>query len=106
MKYIITAIYDLKSKQYGYLQTVTSLVESERTLIATMEKGNNNIAKFPQDFQLFKMADYDLTSGEITPLPKPILICNAIDHASAITPPVHKDDQILQEHFGVEKTKN
>lgn len=79
MKKQLTAILDLKTKSYGYIQTTSHIVEAERTLQDVISQGTNNIAKYPQDFQLMLLADYDTVTGIISPISPPTLIRNAID---------------------------
>jgi hypothetical protein len=78
-KMILCSVYDQKAKRFGPVQTHTHMVDAERLLKDIIDQGNNNIAKFPKDFSLFKVADYDTSSGKIDHLSTHVLVCHASD---------------------------
>ena len=92
---ILTAIHDHKAKRYGFIQTHDTAVDAERTLQQIIDSGNNDIAKYPEDFTLKQIGEYDTTDGKITAYDKEITLCSASnlvfkkqDLANAIHPDV------------------
>jgi hypothetical protein len=77
MEKILTAVKDHKTDRFGFIQTVDHMVDAERTLRNILDKGDNPISKYPQDFALYKVGTYYLDTGKIVPDEHPSLICNA-----------------------------
>lgn len=79
-KAILINLYDQKAQTWGFIQTHPNLISAERMLKEMIASGQGNIAKYPEDFSLYAVADIDI-QGNGLPLPydKPTLICHAND---------------------------
>ncbi len=62
-------LYSVKDTKLGKFCTPFTAPNDEiakRMLQSTIMAGGNNIAQFPEDFQLFKLGNYDEDTGELT----------------------------------------
>lgn len=66
MKYF--CIFDKKNGSYNpQLFAATSIPEAVRMVAMSLEEGKNTLAKFPADFQLYMVGDFEHTTGVMTP---------------------------------------
>lgn len=62
-------LYSLKDTKLGkFCQPFTAPNDeiAKRMLNSTINAGGNNIAEYPEDFQLFKLGHYEEDTGELT----------------------------------------
>ena len=76
---ILCNLFDHKAKTWGFVQTHPNLISAERMLKEMMVSGQGNIAKYPEDFSLYAIAELDIQgdSGLPQPYDKPQLIVHA-----------------------------
>lgn len=75
----LTAILDLKTKRYGYVQTNSHIADAERLLESIVSREDNDISRYPQDFSLYQIGSYDPDTALIIPIHPPVLVRHAID---------------------------
>jgi len=64
------AIYDNKARVYSH-PFFTNTDETAQRIFTTMASdGQSNISKFPSDFELFFVGDYDDATATLTAYPK------------------------------------
>jgi hypothetical protein len=76
-KLIVCSVLDHKTKRFGFLQTNAHLVDAERTFKDIFDRGDSMISKYPEDFSLYKLADYDSETGLISMCDPFVLITHA-----------------------------
>lgn len=76
---LLLCLFDMKAKTWGFVQTHPNFTSAERMLKQIIDSGEGNIAKYPEDFSLYKMGTQDPETGVITPLQQPELIAHAVD---------------------------
>lgn len=72
------SVKDTKLGKFGMPFTAPNDEIAKRNLIATIRAGDNNIAEFPEDFQLFKIGSMNDDTGELTTDVK--FLANAIEY--------------------------
>ena len=73
------AIHDTKSKAYQMPFFKHTIGEAERDLkTAVNSQTENNLSKYPEDFDLFYIGDYDDQEGKFIPLPTPQHVVKAL----------------------------
>lgn len=75
MNYQIFTIYDRVATRYSELVLHPNQASAERWFNQVMEKSQFR----PSDFDLIFLGSYDIETGEIVPLPKPLLVTSGID---------------------------
>lgn len=66
MKVNIYSIKDTKLGKFAQPFNAPNDAIAKRMLNSTIKAGGNNIADYPEDFQLFKLGQYDEETGELT----------------------------------------
>lgn len=79
----IYALRDVKADTYIALHTVQSDVLAQRSLTEALANPNSDLARYPEDYQLYQLGEWDSNSGEIKGLRTPRFICSAIELARA-----------------------
>lgn len=74
MKLQIYTIFDRKMVSYMKPMYPTHLVEIQRNLTEVMKDENANIAKFPEDYELYRLGEWDTESAEYILENKPVFI--------------------------------
>lgn len=62
-------LYSIKDTKLGkYCQPFTAPNDeiAKRILTSTIRAGGNNIADYPEDFQIYKLGSYNEDTGELT----------------------------------------
>lgn len=77
----IYALRDVKADTYIALHTVQSDVLAQRSLTEALANPNSDLARYPEDYQLYQLGEWDSNSGEIKGLRTPRFICSAIELA-------------------------
>lgn len=72
------SVKDTKLGKFGIPFTAPNDEIAKRNLISTIRAGNNNIAEFPEDFQLFKVGTMNDDTGELKTEIK--FLTNAIEY--------------------------
>nr|QJB19509.1 MAG: nonstructural protein [Microvirus sp.] len=73
------AIRDTKGQFYGNPWTKRTPGEAERDFTQLAQDPQSTIHKFPQDYDLYELGDFDENTGKITPLDTPHHIAKAVD---------------------------
>lgn len=58
------ALKDVKSGQFGPVMLAQNDAHMCRTLSEVYEGTKETVARYPQDFELFQVADYNIDNGE------------------------------------------
>lgn len=80
MLHKLTTIYDSKSETYMRLHPVKTQGEALRFFTSECNNPQSQLNKWPEDFSLWIVADYDDATGIITPLDKHICLGKAIEY--------------------------
>lgn len=75
MKMNYYAIRDIKSQTFNRPFGGLTVEQVKRSIYSSISQGNSEIAQFPEDFELYLVADFDDKTGVITGQ-KPVMICN------------------------------
>lgn len=70
MKMVICSIHDTKAEAFSqpmFFQAVGQALRSFIDAVTDERDGNNNFAKHPEDFNLFRIGTFDDQTGEIVP---------------------------------------
>lgn len=77
---ILVALYDRVTEAFAPIMTVRTRGEAIRSFRQEVQNKESPIAKNPTDFELYALATYDETTGQIGPNKE--LIARAEDHTS------------------------
>lgn len=83
----VYSIRDLVADTYGQLITYPNQASALRDFTAAVRNPDTQLSKFPADFDLVQLGEYDQTSGYLTPC-APVVVC----HATAVVLPEVTDD--------------
>lgn len=78
MKEPMCAVYDMKTGLFSKPFTVRHVAEAVREFDIVRKDTNTKIGKNPEDFQLFQIADFDLTTGEAITLKPHLHIASGV----------------------------
>lgn len=69
MRYVVCVIRDSATDDYGVPYTFKTTGEAVRTFTDLVNRPDQNSQVFnhPEDFELFKIAEYESNTGEFTP---------------------------------------
>lgn len=70
----IYTIFDRKMQDYMSPMHPNHLVEIQRNLTEVMKDENTNISKFPEDYELYRLGEWDSTTSEYKLENKPVFI--------------------------------
>lgn len=74
------AVRDCKADSFGAPMSIASVGIARRVLLETAQQGNSPLAKYPEDFSLYELGEYDADSGEIRPCkPAPVFVATVLD---------------------------
>jgi len=79
MSMIVTAVKDLKSDQFLQPQFSRSLADVMRSWEIVANEGNSLVSKFPDDYVLYKLAEFNPDTGEILALDHPDFLASAAE---------------------------
>ena len=79
MKRLVYAVYDKKMAEYGPPVAVGHVIEAERWF-DSLVNGEGVVSRYPEDFALYRIGDYDPASGTMTAEP-PVFV---VDGASLV----------------------
>jgi len=80
------AIHDSKVNAYDKPWTCRSRGEAIRSFADLINsKDNNMVAKHPEDYTLFEVADYNVETGVILPHPAHVSVGNALEFKELLT---------------------
>ena len=75
MKIQYYCIRDIKSNTFNRPFGGLTVEQVKRSIYASIAQGNSEIAQFPEDFELYLIADFDDKTGVISGQ-NPVMICN------------------------------
>lgn len=67
MKYVLSSIFDRRSKQYSLPQASLNKEVLIRNTKAAINAGGTLLNQFPEDFDLVVLGEFDCDTGVITP---------------------------------------
>jgi len=67
------AIKDSKGEQFfkPFTSETSASAEREFTTLVNDESKQSNVSKYPEDFDLYELGDYEISTGKIMPLEAP-----------------------------------
>lgn len=68
-KFKVLAVYDSKAESFGQPMTFRSRGEALRAFQTVANDEQSSICKFPADFTLFEIGEYEEESGDLTMYP-------------------------------------
>lgn len=66
MKKLLIAVFDKKANHYDNFFVTNSIAEAIRSFSIASNDSNTNLNKFPEDFELYKLAEINQENGLIT----------------------------------------
>lgn len=78
------ALKDVKSGQFGPVMLAHNDAHMTRSMVEVFKGSRETVAKFPQDFELYEVGEYNLDTGHIVSSPR--FVCSAalaLDESSA-----------------------
>lgn len=73
------AVRDIKAGAFGAPMALPTRALAVRVFGELVEDGRSPYAKYPADFQLYEIGDYDPNSGIITPVDVPSFLVTAFE---------------------------
>jgi len=86
MRKSIVVVKDTAARVFGtpfVVQAVAQAVRSLRDEVNSKE-ATSDLARHPDDFELYEIGSFDEDTGVITPTPEPIIVCRAKDLREAL----------------------
>lgn len=75
----VYTIEDKKMQTHLRPMYVSHVVEIQRNIIEILKDGKNNLSKFPEDFQLWKLGTYEEKTATHEIFEKPEFVMNIMD---------------------------
>ncbi|QXP08141.1 MAG: nonstructural protein [Arizlama microvirus] len=72
MKLKVFSVYDSKVEAYKQPFFMSTKGEAVRGILEVLDRQDHPFAKYPADFTLFELGEYDDANGKMLPLPTPI----------------------------------
>ena len=82
MKIQYYCIRDIKSNTFNRPFGGLTVEQVKRSIYASIAQGNSEIAQFPEDFELYLIADFDDQTGIVTGQ-NPAMVCNCREIVSS-----------------------
>lgn len=79
MKLYLFSVYDKVSKMYVDLFTSQTKESAQRSFNSAAMNHNTMLAKYPSDFALYCMGEYDNATGEVVGMATPELVQNCVE---------------------------
>lgn len=76
MKTVLLSVFDKKSKDFGPIYTAKNQATATREFINACQE-NTNWKKYPEDFCLCQVGEFDTETGKVTPLESTKVIAEA-----------------------------
>ena len=76
MKTVLVSIYDKKAKDFGPIYTAKNPAVATRDFTTACQE-NPNYKKYPEDYCIVAIAEYDTETGTIKPFEKPKVLAEA-----------------------------
>ena len=76
---MVTRLYSIKDNKVGSFGTVhacNNKVDVIRELEQVVNEPTNKIGMYPEDFDLYMIAEFDMETGKITPTTNPEFVTN------------------------------
>lgn len=71
-------VYDKKSEIYNTPYFIINDQVAKRQLKTVVDDPTSMISKFPLDYILYKVGEFDMLTGKMVPLISPVEVCPAI----------------------------
>jgi len=78
------SIKDMKGQMFLKPTFAMSVADALRNFEVLSNEGESMISKFPADFRLFHLADFDINSGDLTILERPADLGAALDFKRSV----------------------
>lgn len=72
-------VFDRKGGEFGPLVTFISELSCLRFYTTEVREGNGLLSRFPQDFAIYYVGDWDVHKGVITANPAPVHIVECVN---------------------------
>lgn len=79
MKTILFAVYDAKAETFSAPYTIPKVELALRAFGEMVQDEETDIGKYPEDYQLLMLGEYDTDSGMIEPERMPVVVINALE---------------------------
>lgn len=79
MKLDMFTIRDIKATEYARPFFVPNELIARRSVADLASTKDNDVGKYPTDFELYYLGEFDGLSGEIVSLEKPRFVCNVVE---------------------------
>lgn len=71
------SIFDAKAGSFAQPFFAFNEAVAQRNVAIAVRDGTSLLAKFPADYQLYLVGEFDDGTGEVTPM-RPVVVCNLI----------------------------
>lgn len=100
MKLYLFSVYDKVSKMYVDLFTSQTKESAQRSFNSAALNRGTMLAKFPSDFALYCLGEFDNSTGEVVGVSTPELVQNCVE--ICFPPEFEKDGGKIEEKGGEE----
>lgn len=76
----IFSVHDSKTQAYAYPFINRTAGEALRNFEISCRDENSNLNKFPSDFNLVELGEFDELTGSLIPHEKPLILSNASEY--------------------------
>lgn len=85
MKLKVFSILDVKAESFLELICFTTIGEAERFVKNLVSKANTNFSKYPEDFVLYQIGEYNAVKGLLMPFDKPSHVGKLLDFVPKVS---------------------
>lgn len=78
------ALRDVKADNYIALHPMQSDILAKRGLTEALANPNTDMSRYPEDFHLYQLGEWDSVSGELKALRTPRFVCSVTELAESI----------------------
>lgn len=73
-KFILASVYDAIAKYYSQPQTYRTVEEAHRTFATLVNDQEHVFSKYPTDYTLYKVAEFDSETGDFIGNPPELIV--------------------------------
>lgn len=83
MKLKVFTVYDAKAEAYLQPFFLSTRGQAVRNITDVLSKSDHPFAKYPHDYTLFELGEYDDSNGKMSPLATPLSLGSLLEFQSA-----------------------
>lgn len=79
METSIYSVLDVKGEEFGPVFLAKNDLMAQRTVLETLRSGQSLLARYSEDFMLYRLGWFDSSTGVIRAVEHPLIVCGVKD---------------------------